>query len=63
MIQKINTNTPLQGVKRTCKVALRKLKFANNKEYDELIISKQNIKPKKSHFDWDAIGRMLTFKI
>lgn len=32
-------------------------------DYDKLVVSKQEIKPSKSNFDWDAIGKMLTFKI
>lgn len=32
-------------------------------DYDKLVLSKQEAKPSKSNFDWDAIGKMLTFKI
>lgn len=32
-------------------------------DYDKLVLSKQEVKFSKSNFDWDAIGKMLTFKI
>ena len=64
MIQKINTYTPLHGVKHLCKAAKNKLKMLKPAaDYDKLVLSEQKVKSKKNYFDWDAIGKMLTFKM
>ena len=34
-----------------------------DKDYDKLVVSKQEVKPSKSNFDWDAIEKMPTFKM
>ena len=77
MINKINPFcSPLKGTKITPQISNTvKNSYKNVKnifgemfpkfdaDYDKLVVSKQEVKPSKSHFDWDAIGKMLTFKI
>jgi hypothetical protein len=54
----------LHGVKHLCKAAKNKLKMLKPAaDYDKLVLSEQKVKSKKNYFDWDAIGKMLTFKM